>query len=61
MIQSAQIVAQGFPLASTALIVIAVFQALQSAMMMMGTFIMKDLRDRVARLENIEMGKNLKS
>jgi hypothetical protein len=38
-----------------ALIIIAIFQALQTLLMMMGTFILRDLRDRVVRLEDIEL------
>jgi hypothetical protein len=38
-----------------ALIIIAVFQAFQVLLMAMGTYILKDLRDRVVRLETIEM------
>ena len=39
------------------LIVLAIFQGFQTMLMAMGTFIVKDLRDRVARLEEIEMKK----
>jgi hypothetical protein len=42
---------------TTALIIIATFQAFQTTLMAMGTFILRDLRDRVVRLESIEMGK----
>jgi len=38
-----------------ALIVIAVFQAGQTLIMILATYILKDLKDRVARLESIEM------
>ena len=38
-----------------ALIIIAVFQAFQSLLMALGVFILKDMRDRINRLENIEM------
>lgn len=44
-----------------ALVVIAVFQALQTLLMAMGTFIIKDMRDRITRLETIEMGKGFKT
>jgi 5-carboxymethyl-2-hydroxymuconate isomerase len=44
-----------------ALVVIAVFQAVQTLLMAMGTFIIKDMRDRISRLESIEMGKGIKT
>jgi 5-carboxymethyl-2-hydroxymuconate isomerase len=44
-----------------ALIVIAVFQAVQTLLMAMGTFIIKDMRDRITRLETLEMGKGIKT
>ncbi len=40
---------------TVALIIIAIFQAFQTTLMAMGTFILKDVRDRVSRLESIEM------
>jgi hypothetical protein len=46
------------PTGTLAMIVIAVFQGFQTILMAMGTFIIKDLRDRVARLEDIEMRKS---
>ena len=39
------------------LVVIAVFQMFQTALMFLGAFILKDMRDRISRLESIEMGK----
>jgi hypothetical protein len=42
---------------NTALIVLAVFQGFQTILMAMGTFIINDLRSRIARLESLEMGK----
>jgi 5-carboxymethyl-2-hydroxymuconate isomerase len=44
-----------------ALVVIAVFQAVQTMLMAMGTFIIKDMRDRISRLESLEMGKGFKT
>lgn len=44
-----------------ALIIIAVLQGVQTLLMAMGTFIIKDMRDRITRLETIEMGKGFKT
>jgi len=44
-----------------ALIIIAVFQAFQTVLMSMGMYILKDMKDRIARLESIEMGKGFKT
>lgn len=43
--------------AVTATIVIAIFQGFQTVLMAMGMFILKDMRDRITRLETIEMQK----
>jgi hypothetical protein len=39
------------------LVVIAVFQLFQTALMFLGAFILKDMRDRINRLETIQMKK----
>ena len=44
-----------------ALIVIAVFQAFQTVLMGLVAYILKDMRDRITRLEDIEMGKGFKT
>lgn len=44
-----------------ALIFIAVLQAFQTVLISMGMFVLKDMRDRIARLENLEMGKGFKT
>lgn len=44
-----------------ALIIIAFFQAAQTVLLSMGTFIVKDMRDRITRLENIQMDKGFKT
>jgi hypothetical protein len=41
--------------ATIALVIIAIFQAFQTTLMALGTYILKDLRDRVSRLEDIEL------
>jgi hypothetical protein len=38
-----------------ALVVIAIFQLFQTALMFLGAFILKDMRDRITRLETIQM------
>lgn len=45
---------------SVALVIIAVFQAAQTLLMALGMFILKDMKDRIARLESIEMNKGNK-
>jgi hypothetical protein len=44
-----------------ALIVIAAFQGLQVLLMFLGTFILKDMRDRITRLETIQMKEGFKT
>ena len=44
-----------------ALIIISIFQMVQTILMSMGMYILKDMKDRIARLESIEMGKGIKT
>ena len=44
-----------------ALIIIAVFQAFQTVLMSMSMYILKDMKERIARLESIEMSKGIKT
>ena len=44
-----------------ALIIIAFFQAAQTLLMSMGMYILKDMKERIARLESLEMGKGIKT
>ncbi len=44
-------------MANTLLIFIAIFQAFQTMLLAMGAYILRDMRDRVSRLETIEMNR----